>query len=197
MRILLLGPPGAGKGTQAVRIAQNFSIPHISTGDMMRAAVSSGSALGAKVKGYMDRGELVPDEVVIDIIDERLSNPDCKGGFLLDGFPRTIEQAKKVGDYLKKAGKELSHIVELRVPSDELIRRIQGRAAAGSGRADDSVEVAKNRLDVFLKLTAPMIEYYRTHKEACGSAVYLEIDGTDSIDGVFSKIMAELGGGAA
>lgn len=161
MRIVLLGPPGAGKGTQAVILSKELKIPHISTGEMLREAVASGSPLGQRVKGILDSGELVPDAVVIDVVKDRLGRADCAPGFLLDGFPRTVDQARALTVVLKDLGRELTHVVDIAVPESVLIERIKGRGQAGSGRSDDSAEVAARRLEVYRAQTAPVAGFYR------------------------------------
>ena len=184
----MLGAPGAGKGTQAAQVAAQHKIPHISTGDIIRAAIKDGSALGQKVKGFVDRGELVPDEVVIDLISERFGKADCAEGFLLDGFPRTIEQARKLDQMLSKAGKTLTHVVNLNVPKQELIDRICRRGQMGSGRSDDDQQTAIRRLQVFLDQTAPLIEFYRS------AGKLLEVDGVGAIEEVYRRIALALQG---
>ncbi len=158
MRIVLLGPPGAGKGTQAIRLAESRGIAHISTGEMMRGAIKEGTALGLQVKDFIDRGELVPDSLVISIINERLSKADCANGFLLDGFPRTVEQAKALDVLLTERSSPLTHVIELDVPEAIIIERIKNR---GEGRADDTPEVVTNRLKVYREQTAPVTAYYQ------------------------------------
>ena len=166
MRVILLGPPGAGKGTQAILIAKNQHIPHISTGDMMRSAIAEGTALGKKAKTFMDAGKLVPDDLVIDIVRERLSKEDCRKGFLLDGFPRTIAQAQALDALLAEMQVALNHVVELEVAEDELVKRILSRGQSGSGRSDDNDEgVIKKRLQVYREQTAPLSEYYAKAKK--------------------------------
>lgn len=188
MRIILLGPPGAGKGTQAILLCQKKSLPHISTGEIMRTAVQEGTPLGSKVKSFLDKGELVPDQLVIDLIDERLGKPDCAQGFLLDGFPRTIEQANKLGELLEKRGKPIDRAINIVVPQDVLIERIVKRGASGAGRSDDTGEVALHRLNVFLQQTAPAIELYKADK------AYREIDGLGSVEEVQGRILQALEG---
>lgn len=156
MQLVFFGPPGAGKGTQAQRIVEQFGIPQISTGDILRAAVAAGTALGQQAGPLMAAGKLVPDELVVGIVEERLREADCARGFLLDGFPRTIPQAEALGRVLTKAGKEIQHVVSLEVPDEVIHERMKGR-----GRADDSPETVQKRLDEFRKLTAPLKEYYQ------------------------------------
>lgn len=156
MQLVFFGPPGAGKGTQAQRIVEQFGIPQISTGDILRAAVAAGTALGKQAGPLMAAGKLVPDELVVGIVDERLREADCAKGFLLDGFPRTIPQAEALGRVLAKAGKEIQHVVSLEVPDEVIQERMKGR-----GRADDSPETVQKRLDEFRRLTSPLKEYYQ------------------------------------
>lgn len=187
MRAILMGPPGAGKGTQAADLVKKYQIPHISTGDMFRAAIKSGTALGLKAKEYMDAGQLVPDEVTIGIVAERLAEDDCSKGFLLDGFPRTVPQADALDKILKDLNMELDGVINIEVPEDKLIERLTGRRICRkcgatyhlvfnpptaenvcdqcSGelyqRSDDTLETAKNRLQVYNDQTQPLIDYYR------------------------------------
>jgi len=186
LNLVLLGAPGSGKGTQAQRIAPAFGLPHISTGDILRAAVKAGTELGAAAKRYMDAGELVPDQVVIGIIRERLAEPDAARGFMLDGFPRTLEQARALDEMLDQAGRGLSMVLLIDVPEEELVQRLAGRRACrqcGRGynvvfdppraegvcdvcggelfqRDDDNEETVRNRLEVYRAQTAPLIDYY-------------------------------------
>lgn len=186
MRIVLLGPPGAGKGTQAVLLASAHGIPHVSTGEMLRKADKDGTPLGLQVRSILARGDLVPDEVVIALLRERLQQQDCDRGFLLDGFPRTVPQAQALNRMLVELHKELTHIIEIAVPEDILIARIRSRGASGSGRSDDTEEVASKRLKVFWEQTAPVIEYYRK------SQGVIEVDGLGTIDDVATRIGAVL-----
>ena len=186
VNLVLLGAPGAGKGTQAERIVREFTIPHISTGDMLRAAVAKGTELGEAAKRYMDAGELVPDEVIIDVIRQRLSEPDAQHGFLLDGFPRTLEQAGALDVMLADAGHSLTTVLLIDVPEDELVQRLAGRRMCrqcGKGyhvlfnkpavegvcdacggelyqRSDDNEETVRNRLAVYRRQTEPLVSYY-------------------------------------
>lgn len=186
-RIVILGPPGAGKGTQALSICETYGIPHISTGVILREAISNGTELGNKAQSFMDKGELVPDQLVIDLIRERLSRPDCVKGFLLDGFPRTVEQAKALTALLDEMSIPLTHVVELQVPEDVLMDRIKKRGEEGSGRSDDSAEVAANRLQVYWKQTAPVTKYYKE------GGVVISLDGLGTVDEVAARIAEALG----
>lgn len=214
MHILLMGPPGAGKGTQAANLVKEFGIPHISTGDMFRAAVKEGTELGLQAKACMDAGKLVPDEVTIGIVKERLAKPDCKKGFILDGFPRTVEQADALAGILKELGLSLTAAINITVPAADLIERAVGRRICKScgatyhvkfnpskkagvcdtcagdlyQRADDSEETMKNRLSVYEAQTKPLIAYYEK------AGVYKEIDGRQPIDDVKAAMIAALKG---
>ncbi|KKM12652.1 adenylate kinase [Clostridiales bacterium PH28_bin88] len=187
MRLLLMGPPGAGKGTQAEVLTSKLEVPHISTGDMFRKAIKEGTELGRKAKEYMDAGQLVPDEVTIGIVRERLNEPDCAKGFLLDGFPRTVPQAEALDRILASTGRGLDAVLNIEVPREKLVDRLTGRRvcrACGATyhvlfnppkaggvcdhcggelyqRSDDTVETVENRLDVYERQTAPLIAYYR------------------------------------
>ncbi|MBM4276880.1 MAG: adenylate kinase [Deltaproteobacteria bacterium] len=190
MNLILLGPPGAGKGTQAQMIVERYHLPQISTGDILRAAVREGTSLGKQAKAFMDRGELVPDEVVIGIIDERLRTPDCKTGFILDGFPRTTPQAEALQAILVKIEKAVDHVINIEVDPEELVRRLTGRRTCkncggmfhnlfhppqkegvcdrcgGSlyQREDDREETIRTRLKEYKKQTAPLIQHYQNKK---------------------------------
>ena len=155
MRVLLLGPPGAGKGTQADRIAARFQLVHLATGDLLRANVADGTPLGEVAQAYLDSGELVPDEVVVAMMLERLTQPDCKRGFLLDGFPRSVAQARALDEHLAKLGAPLDAAINLEVAEEELLHRLAGR-----GRADDNAQTIRNRLQVFAASTRPLLDYY-------------------------------------
>ena len=181
LNLILTGPPGAGKGTQAARLVERCKIPQISTGDMLRAAVASGSELGQRVKGIMDAGELVPDQVVIELVRERLAQADAKTGFILDGFPRTREQAVALDEILKDLGREPLKLVCLEVPEQELVRRILSR---GEGRADDNEETVRNRLEVYRRDTQPMLEHY--------AAAVIRLDGTGSMEEIEGRIAEAL-----
>jgi len=191
MRLVLLGPPGAGKGTQATRIATRFAIPQLSTGDMLREAVDSGAALGLRIKHIMERGELVPDDIVIAVIADRIDHSDAANGFVLDGFPRTVAQAEALDRELAARGIGLDAVLDLEVDEDALLDRIKGRAkeAASKGhpvRRDDNPDVFKTRLDVYRAQTAPVTEYYRSQ------GLLNVVDGLQPIDVVTEELAAVL-----
>ena len=209
MRLILLGPPGAGKGTQAQLIRAKFGIPQISTGDMLRAAIKAGTALGKEARKVMDAGQLVPDDVIIDLVTERLKQLDCKAGYLFDGFPRTIPQAEA----LKKVGCAIDYVLEIDVPDEEIITRMSGRRVhPGSGRVyhvkfnpprvegkddvtgeplvqrdDDREETVRRRLEVYRRQTRPLIEHYRNQP-----VKYRRISGLGSVDEVTQRALAAL-----
>ena len=190
MRLVLLGPPGAGKGTQATRIAKRFAVPQLSTGDMLREAVASGSALGARVKDIMERGDLVPDDVVIAVVADRMDHSDAANGFVLDGFPRTVAQAEALDRELAARGIGLDAVLELEVDEDVLLVRIEGRAeeAGKKGlpvRRDDNPEAFKTRLKAYRAQTAPVTEYYRSQ------GLLHIVDGLQPID-VVTEELAEV-----
>ncbi len=216
MRLILLGGPGAGKGTQANYIKKNYEIPQISTGDMLRAAVKAGTELGKEAKGYMDSGGLVPDEVIIGLVKERIKEPDCEKGFLFDGFPRTIPQA----DAMKEAGVPIDAVVDIDVPDGEIIKRMSGRRVhLASGRTyhvtfnppkeegkddetgepliqreDDKEETVRHRLDVYHDQTEPLIDYYKKWKASGEEAapIYIGIEGVGKVDEIRDGIFSEL-----
>ena len=214
MHILLMGPPGAGKGTQAAELVKAFAIPHISTGDMFRAAIKGGTELGKLANSYIKDGKLVPDEVTIGIVRERLAKDDCKKGFILDGFPRTVEQADALNGILQDLGLSLTRVLNINVPAADLIARAVGRRICkkcgatyhvkfnppkqdgicdecGSElfqRADDTEETMKNRLSVYEASTKPLIDYYEK------AGVYTEVDGRQAIDKVTAELIAVLNG---
>ena len=213
VRTILLGPPGAGKGTQAERMIERYNIPHISTGDIFRENIKNGTELGKKAQEYMTKGELVPDELVCEIATDRLKKDDCKNGFLLDGFPRTVYQAEKLDEFLAENGQKLDKVIDLQVTPEELMKRITGRRVCKDcgatyhvvnfppktpgkcdkcggvliQRADDNEETAKNRIDVYNKETKPLVDYY----EKAGNIVH--VDGEISPEKTFEDIVKALG----
>jgi adenylate kinase len=191
VRIVLLGPPGAGKGTQAQVIAGQLGVPAISTGDIFRANVSGQTELGLKAKVYMDAGDLVPDEITVAMVTDRLSEPDAKGGFLLDGFPRTIPQAEQLRGSLEESGRGLDRVVELVVDEDELVRRLSGRRMLVDGewvqREDDKPETVRRRLEVYREQTAPLSGFYD------GEGLLSRIDAIGSVEEVTARVMTALG----
>ncbi|MCO5163369.1 MAG: adenylate kinase [Mesorhizobium sp.] len=187
MRLILLGPPGAGKGTQAQRLVERFGIPQLSTGDMLRAAVKAGSDVGKRAKAVMDAGELVSDEIVNAIVAERIDQADCAKGFILDGYPRTLAQADAVGAMLSERGLKLDAVIELTVDDNELVARIakraeQARAAGQAVRKDDDPAVVPERLREYYKKTAPLVGYYYA------KGMLTQLDGMASIDKVTGEI---------
>jgi len=187
--IVMLGAPGAGKGTQAVRIAETHGVPHISTGEMLRAAIAAGSELGQKVKEIVESGALVPDELVVEVTRDRLSQPDAQGGFVLDGFPRTIGQAEALDALLAGLGRPLEIVLELELSEETAVERMLGRAAE-QGRADDSPDVIKNRFEVYRRQTEPLSNYYRS------TGILVAIDSSPGMDEVFAEIERVLDGAA-
>ena len=187
MNVILLGPPGAGKGTQAQRLEERHGMKQLSTGDMLRALVASGSALGQKAKEIMDAGQLMPDELMVQMISDRIAQADCAGGFILDGFPRTVRQAEALDEMLAAQGMKLHAVIEMRVADEVLVDRINTRIAQSqTARSDDNVETLKKRLDVYHGQTAPILPYY----EAQGRLS--TVDGMKSIDQVSEEIEAIL-----
>jgi len=180
-RLLLLGPPGAGKGTQAERLVTTLRIPQISTGDMLRTAVKAGTTIGREAKSYMDRGDLVPDSVVIGVAEERLQQTDAKQGFILDGFPRTAPQAAALDALLAKLGVRLECCIALQVDEDELVKRLLRRAEI-EGRSDDNETTIRNRMQVYRQQTQPLIDHYRD------LGVLAFVAGNGSIDEVAARI---------
>ena len=192
MRIVLLGPPGAGKGTQAQRIVEKFGILHLSTGEMLRTAVQKETDIGHKMNKFMAEGRLVPDELIIAAVNERILQPDAEPGFVLDGFPRTISQAVTLNDLLNKEAVELDHVVELRADDEILLERILTRAQEARDRghavrADDNRETLKVRLEAYTEQTAPLIEYYRS------KGVLRSVDGLQPIDAVTRDVFRAIG----
>jgi adenylate kinase len=192
MRIMLLGPPGAGKGTQALRIVERFGIPQLSTGEMLRAAVAAETPVGRKAKAIMERGELVPDDMVVSIVADRIEEPDARKGFILDGFPRTAAQAEACDAMLAKKGLKLDAVIELKVDEEALVERIANRAAESRARGepvrtDDRPDVFKRRLDAYRAQTAPLSAYYRR------KSVLREVDGMRPIPEVTREIFQLLG----
>ena len=181
MKIIMLGAPGAGKGTQAKMIAEKYGVPHISTGDIFRANIKNGTELGAKAKEYMDKGLLVPDELVVDLVIDRFKADDCAKGYILDGFPRTIPQAEALKVMLKERGQDISVMIDLDVPEDELMTRLIKRGK-DSGRADDNEETIKKRLVVYNTQTAPLKDFYK------GEGKYQHINGLGSMEAIFEDI---------
>jgi adenylate kinase len=187
MRLILLGPPGAGKGTQAQRLVDKHGIPQLSTGDMLRAAVKAGSDVGKRAKAVMDAGELVSDEIVVQIVADRIDEPDCHNGFILDGFPRTVPQAEALTRMLAEKGQQLDAVIELKVDESALLKRMEKRvadtqAAGGQIRGDDNVESFKRRLDEYRQKTAPLSAYY------AGTGELRTIDGMAEMDVVTAGI---------
>ena len=213
MKIIMLGAPGAGKGTQAKRIAEKYAIPHISTGDIFRANIKNGTELGKKAKEYMDQGLLVPDELTCDLVMDRIQQDDCKNGFVLDGFPRTIPQAEALDEALSKIGQKMDYAVDVDVPDENFVNRLGGRRACLSCgatyhiefnptkkegicdacgaqtvlRDDDKPETVQKRLSVYHEQTQPLIDYYKKQK------ILKSVDGTQPMEAVFNAIAGILG----
>lgn len=187
MRLVFLGPPGAGKGTQAKRVAERLSIPAISTGDIFRTNVGSGTELGLLAKRYMDAGEYVPDTVVNDMVRDRLAEPDAKAGFLLDGYPRTTAQLEVLDAVLAESGLALDAVVELTADTDEVVQRLLKRAEI-EGRADDTEDVIRRRMEVYAEQTAPLTDTYAAH------GVLRRVDGMGPVDEVTGRVMSVLEG---
>ena len=213
MKIIMLGAPGAGKGTQAKRIAEKYTIPHISTGDIFRANIKNGTELGKKAKEYMDQGALVPDELTCDLVMDRIQQDDCKNGFVLDGFPRTIPQAEALDEALNKIGQKMDYAIDVDVPDENIVNRMGGRRACLSGgatyhvefnptkaegicdacgaqtvlRDDDKPETVQKRLTVYHDQTQPLIDYYKKQN------ILKSVDGTQPMEAVFDAIIGILG----
>lgn len=213
MKIIMLGAPGAGKGTQAIKIAEKYGVPHISTGDIFRANIKNGTELGKKAKEYMDKGALVPDELTCDLVVDRIHQDDCTNGFVLDGFPRTIPQAEALDAALSKDNETMDYAIDIEVPDENIVKRMGGRRACvncgatyhivsappkvegvcdhcGGNltiRDDDKPETVKKRLTVYHDQTQPLIDYYRK------AGILHSVDGTQSLDDVFSEIVKVLG----
>ncbi len=214
MKIIMLGAPGAGKGTQAKMIADQYGLPHVSTGDIFRANIKNGTELGRKAKEYMDQGQLVPDELTVEILLDRVSQEDCNNGYILDGFPRTIPQAEVLTTELSKRNESIDLAIDVEVPDENIIRRMSGRRACLScgatfnissvppkvegicdrcgnelvQRDDDKEETVKGRLEVYHKQTLPLIQYYKEQ------GVLKTVDGTKSVESIFAEIVSLIGG---
>ena len=180
MKIVLLGPPGAGKGTQAENLAEKLEIPQISTGELFRRNIGNGTPLGLEAKRYLDAGDLVPSELTNQLVDDRLNDPDTANGFILDGYPRSVDQAKALHEMLERRGTDVDAVVEFRVSQDELLERLKGR-----GRADDTDEVILNRMKVYRDETAPLLEYYRDQLKT--------VEAVGTVDEVFARALQALG----
>lgn len=182
MRIILIGPPGAGKGTQCQRLLDYLRVPHLSTGEMLRAAIKAGTPEGIQAKEYMDHGQLVPDPLVLGMVTRRLESPDCRIGCLLDGFPRTLPQAEMLDDLLERRAMSVDGVIELAVPRDELVRRMLARK-----RADDNPEIFRKRIASFEVQTAPLLDYYAKQGKL------VSIDGLGTTEEIFSRVRDAVG----
>jgi adenylate kinase len=213
MDLILLGPPGSGKGTQAKKMVERYHLPQISTGDILRATLKEKTPLGLEAKQYMDQGKLVPDDVVVGIVRDRLKAPDCTGGFILDGFPRTVPQAEALGTTLKAMNRGIDHVISIEVANTELLKRLSGRRTCRNcgamyhlvfdppkkkgvcdkcggelyQRADDQEKTIRERLKVYDKQTAPLIQYYR------GKGLLRAIDGVGEVEEIFQRIVKAIG----
>jgi adenylate kinase len=188
MRLILLGPPGVGKGTQAKILVEQLSIPQLSTGDILRSAIANKTPLGVQAKAIVDSGNLVSDDIVNGIVSERIDAPDCANGFILDGFPRTIPQADALGAMLEQKGLKLDAVVEITADADTLVSRVAKRAQeTGGARADDTADVIRKRLDVYRELTEPLVSYYRN------KGLLKTVDGMAPVDEVTAAIRRALG----
>ncbi len=182
MRVILLGPPGAGKGTQAIKLAEKLGVPQISTGDLFRSNIAEGTELGRQAKGYVDAGDLVPAELTNALVADRIDQPDAADGFILDGYPRSVEQAQALHDMLVQRNTKLDAVLELRVSEDELLDRLKER-----GRADDTAEVIHNRMVVYREETAPLLDFYQHEHDLH------VVDALGTVDEVFGRLLAALG----
>ena len=180
MRVVLLGPPGAGKGTQAQKLADKLGVPQISTGDLFRSNISDGTKIGLEAKRYLDAGDLVPSELTNELVDNRLDEPDAAAGFILDGYPRSLEQARALHDMLERRGTRIDAVLEFRVSQQVLLERLKER-----GRADDTEEIILNRMNVYRDETAPLLEYYRDELKT--------VDAVGTVDEVFARALRALG----
>lgn len=186
MRIVLMGPPGAGKGTQAVKVADSLGVPHISTGEIFRANLAEGTELGREAQRYMEAGEYVPDELVNSMVAARLAEPDAANGFILDGYPRTLDQVGALNGILGDLGTQLDRVVEITADTEELVQRLLNRAKE-QGRADDTEEVIRRRMDVYAEQTAPLVKVYSEE------GLLVKVDGMGPMDEVTSRVLAALG----
>jgi adenylate kinase len=185
MRLLIMGPPGAGKGTQALRIAEHYGIPAISTGDIFRAMKNADTPLARQVRAIMESGGYVSDEITNEIVQDRLARPDCQGGFLLDGYPRTLQQVRTLDDHLAETGRPLDAVISLLADTDEVVVRLLRRAAI-DGRSDDNEETIRVRLQVYAEQTEPLLEVYRSR------GLLVEVDGLGEVDEVSERVFAAL-----
>ena len=185
MRLLIMGPPGAGKGTQAMRIAEHYGIPAISTGDIFRAMKNADTPLARQVRAIMESGAYVSDEITNEIVEDRLARPDCQAGFLLDGYPRTLQQVRTLDDYLAETGRPLDAVISLLADTDEVVVRLLRRAVI-DGRSDDNEETIRVRLQVYVEQTEPLLDLYRSR------GLLVEVDGLGEVDEVSERVFAAL-----